>query len=143
MTFKQRTKEITKKIQELQEEKNKLIEKEFQEGCKEIFKNHPCVVSWSWTQYTPYFNDGDTCHFSVHEDFNLTYTNEDGEEVEEEYIWEEAPGLPAAVKKACKDIGALLGILCSDYDTALNLFGDHARVVVYRDKIEVEEYSHD
>ena len=26
----------------------------------------PTIVEFGWRQYTPYFNDGDTCEFSVH-----------------------------------------------------------------------------
>jgi len=26
----------------------------------------PTILEFGWTQYTPYFNDGDTCEFSVH-----------------------------------------------------------------------------
>jgi hypothetical protein len=42
------------------------------EAFKELFDAYPEIRSVVWTQYTPYFNDGDTCEFSVHEfDVNL------------------------------------------------------------------------
>ncbi len=34
---------------------------------KEFFAAHPAVKSIAWTQYTPYFNDGDPCTFRVGE----------------------------------------------------------------------------
>lgn len=37
-----------------------------------LFEACPEIESVYWTQYTPYFNDGDSCEFSVHEShFNL------------------------------------------------------------------------
>ena len=32
---------------------------------KELFAARPEVLAVTWKQYTPYFNDGDTCEFSV------------------------------------------------------------------------------
>jgi hypothetical protein len=40
------------------------------ESFSEFFSNHPEAKAIVWTQCTPYFNDGDTCYFSVH-DFEL------------------------------------------------------------------------
>ena len=34
-----------------------------------IFDTFPEVKSVSWTQYTPYFNDGEECTFSAHIDY--------------------------------------------------------------------------
>ena len=39
-----------------------------QECVNEIFASNSSIKTIGWTQYTPYFNDGDTCHFSVHTD---------------------------------------------------------------------------
>lgn len=33
---------------------------------RELFEKVPELESVSWTQYTPYFNDGDICEFSCH-----------------------------------------------------------------------------
>lgn len=38
------------------------------ECVNEIFASNSSIESLGWSQYTPYFNDGDTCHFSVHTD---------------------------------------------------------------------------
>lgn len=37
----------------------------FSDGCKDLFISIPEVSSFSWNQYTPYFNDGDECVFRV------------------------------------------------------------------------------
>lgn len=34
---------------------------------KEFFDACPAVKEVAWTQYAPYFNDGDACEFTVHE----------------------------------------------------------------------------
>lgn len=41
----------------------------FTEMSAELFAENPELVSFSWTQYTPYFNDGDVCEFSCHGDY--------------------------------------------------------------------------
>lgn len=34
---------------------------------KEFFEKNPGITAMYWTQYTPYFNDGDVCEFRVNE----------------------------------------------------------------------------
>jgi hypothetical protein len=35
-------------------------------GLQEFMEAHPDVKAIGWTQYTPYFNDGEECIFGVH-----------------------------------------------------------------------------
>jgi len=49
-------------------------------AAKEILDQYPAVVGFQWTQYTPYFNDGNPCEFSVGE---LYVFIEDPEKVKE------------------------------------------------------------
>ena len=42
------------------------LRKEFPSMFIELFAQAPKLKSVSWTQYTPYFNDGDSCEFSAH-----------------------------------------------------------------------------
>lgn len=52
----------------------------------------PNVHSFGWTQYTPYFNDGDTCEFSVNEPWLRTVDDvaaeADAEEGQDDYDFE-------------------------------------------------------
>ena len=48
---------------------------------KEVFDLFPEITTIRWTQYTPYFNDGDTCEFSVHEPVVTNLTGEDLDDV--------------------------------------------------------------
>ena len=40
---------------------------EFEPIFQEFFKAFPEIKMIAWTQYTPYFNDGDTCEFGVND----------------------------------------------------------------------------
>lgn len=127
------------RIRALKDEAQKQAKAAFEAGAAEIFAKHPKLESFSWRQYTPYFNDGDTCYFSVRNDeVDLKF---DGEEVEDFYLGgagdEENPELRAVGK----DIHAFLGIFeDKDYE---HLFGDHKKVTVHRKGTDVDDYEHD
>lgn len=105
----------------------------------EVFEKHPKLESLTWCQYTPYFNDGDSCTFGVHEFDKAVYA---GEEIEgptyEPYDHE--PSLPknvqTAVKALCKNMQALEEVL-------LVVFNDHVEITATRNGFTVDEYSHD
>jgi hypothetical protein len=61
--------EIQKQIAKLEKQANKESSKLISKGFKQIFKKNPELKSFSWTQYTPYFNDGDECVFSANTDY--------------------------------------------------------------------------
>ena len=63
--LKEKQEEIKKMKKEMVEASNKI----FTELTKSIFEEYPKVESFGWNQYTPYFNDGDTCTFSVNTDW--------------------------------------------------------------------------
>lgn len=42
--------------------------KYFREASKQLFDAYPKLESFTWAQYTPYFNDGDECVFGVDTD---------------------------------------------------------------------------
>ena len=151
------------KLKKMKEEVAKEAEAMFKEGCKVIFEQFPDLNSFSWTQYTVYFNDGDTCYFSAHTDSYSIMIDEE-EHCEEAYenvyvlkqdikkhennpviraelekqlaVAEEAEKKSSEMKNV---IGDVLSVF--DSDDFLEMFGDHARVYVTRDGIEVEEYT--
>ena len=62
-------KELKKEEKKIKKELSGLAKKVFKCGSKELFEKYPDLKSFSWTQYTPYFNDGDPCYFhSYHSD---------------------------------------------------------------------------
>lgn len=141
--------EHAKAKQEFQNLASKLIKEEF----KGFFKAVPEVTVIKWTQYTPYFNDGDPCVFGVNEP---TFSNaSDGSEVTAwgDYEGEEAEvfsfqgtyRMPAQLQDKAKHIESLTEMICSDAmeEVLLGAFGDHAVVTVTADGIDVDEYEHD
>lgn len=139
--------------------------KAFREACADLFASHPGLGKFGWTQYTPYFNDGEPCVFSVGDlcmfscDGMPTSTlSEDEEEDEDDYFsgpwreratgeWRYADGWSESALlalEACKEIVDALGNM---EETAMLAFGDHVKVIVRRGEgdtvVEVEEYDHD
>lgn len=43
-------------------------EKLFKSAVKQIFKNNKALQSFQWNQYTPHWNDGDSCEFGTYFD---------------------------------------------------------------------------
>lgn len=97
-------------------------------GSQELFAKHPELETISWTQYTPYFMDGDTCYFSA----NTEYAEINGEEIE----WDDDKK-----NQMEKDVEDFLDTL--DHDTLEDLFGDHVKVTITKDGVNVEDYDHD
>lgn len=165
----------------LQNEFDKLIsdqaelKRQFQERAQALFKNitkeffdkNPGVTAFVWTQYTPYFNDGETCEFNVNE---VTFTNApDPENVrweeyegDEEGVWT-ATNVKYALEsdrewyKETADLirksGGVNAASCELMsraisssemeDVMLAMFGDHVKVIATREGFEVDDYDHD
>ena len=130
--------EAKKKMKAALEQANAIVKEAFLEASNEVFNKYPNIESFSWTQYTPYFNDGDECTFSAQTEYpQLTFT--DGTEVDINY-----GGGDADAKVVAKEIAAVKTFLAqfdeSDYE---EMFGDHVRVVVSRKGAKIEGYGHE
>jgi len=71
-TIKELTTRISKAKKDIEKLRSKMIkdsEMLFKQSLKNIFKKHEKLTSFSWTQYTPHWNDGDECVFSAHTDY--------------------------------------------------------------------------
>lgn len=55
--------EIRQKIADAKKQMEETAKGLFNEMSAELFNDNPTLVSFSWTQYTPYWNDGDVCEF--------------------------------------------------------------------------------
>jgi hypothetical protein len=136
-----------------------------------VFDDMPEVAGIGWTQYTPYFMDGEPCEFSVNdfwpiwskevwrkhrkprdgEDFVLEDEgNEYYDELYEEYAstrgWhlDDANSeldIPDVFEKKFHSAISLFGQIPDDVYN--DMFGDHVAVTATRDKIETEEWGHD
>lgn len=122
----------------------------------------PSVIEFGWRQYTPYFNDGEPCTFSVYGLWVRTTDDEDGDEDDLEMWghrslgkvsghrdestgdWVKDPyeGPDEARFLRCKALEA--AVEGGHFETVLlDAFGDHAAITVRRDGIQVDFYDHD
>lgn len=142
-------------------------EKALLNSLKDFFTNFPQVKAITWTQYTPYFMDGNPCEFGVndiifyipkngeeaysteellsHSHYSIEYPDDyDDEEWEKgvpsTYQSHSTEGLDPALAKAIEE---LTSDLDSNSDLLQFALGDHARIVAVPGKIHVEEYEHD
>lgn len=164
--------DLKQKVSEMNHEMEALREKHRAYGKAIITKlfdwlleNAPEVGAVSWVQYTPYFNDGDACEFSVHEPGFMTLAEWEDEEKREEAMddmYERDPftrsrwGSNELYEETVKAYGqertdycsTVINEFCSvfrklDNELFLYCYGDHVRVTVSRNGTEIEEYEHD
>lgn len=130
----------------------------FTNEVQDLFTKYPDLNSFSWKQYTPYFNDGSMCTFNAHTDdvsveFLGVPTNEDKDDstysrfsIEHKRKtgknWNDTPFVDHPVNDAALDIIAFLRQF--EGDDLLGFFGDHVQVTVHRDgRVEQDEYNHE
>lgn len=127
----------------------------------------PTIIEFGWTQYTPYFNDGDPCVFGVSgeiwvrttadEEVDSTYGLEVGRygghpslggiertwnEERRTYLMGRYAGSDEARYLRCMALNA--AIEGGEFlDVLLDAFGDHAEITVRKEGINVGFYSHD
>ena len=77
------------KLEELRKAHMKELQGDFNEIIKLFFDECPKVQAVVWSQYTPYFNDGDECVFSVNEPCFVT-KNFDREDLLNPYEYEDS-----------------------------------------------------
>lgn len=134
-------------IKAAKDEAAKHVKEAVKESVKAVFASDELVRAVRWRQYTPYFNDGDACVFSVHG--VEAQTADEGGDYDDGF-WEsysfghggkyDTPDLPH-VKAALGEMEAKLNEWTEMLETA---FGDHAQVVITRDgEVTIDEYEHD
>ena len=132
----------------------------FDDWCKSVFDKYPKVESFGWNQYTPYFNDGDTCTFSA----NTDYLSINGEYVDdcewvgsikvtnwgtynrETKVYDGRVEVPnekhdSVLEEASEEIRSFLNTF--DDDFYIRKFGDHSEITVTKEGVEVDDYDHD
>ena len=140
--------EITK--EKFQTEAKKLLKEEF----KTFFDQVPEIKTIKWSQYTPYFNDGDECVFGVNEpvfsnceDTNLvsSWGEYDGDENDGMFVFQGTWGLPDEFKSKEHLFQEMDSLICASAmrEVMLGAFGDHCEVTVTKDGIDVDHYEHE
>jgi len=126
----------------------------FKEITKEFFDKNPGITGVVWTQYTPYFNDGDTCEFRVGDP---TFTNAPIDELssisygeyygDTEGVWvaEDVSYVLGSGGVDAESCNLFAKAVCSIEmrDVMLAMFDDHSKVIATRDGFEVDGYDHD
>jgi hypothetical protein len=116
---------------------------------QEFIKSNPEVKQIKWTQYTPYFNDGEACVFGVR-GFGFYFDGDDLDdhwgdheiygEYDSKYNADTRAKCTKATYEACMNLESELHKL---QDSLQDLFGDHVEVTVTADGVETSEYDHD
>lgn len=152
--------EIREKISELKKELVGKSTEIFTDFQKEIFDKYPQLKSFGWSQYTPYFNDGDTCQFSANTDYikindewvddsewicekittNWGKWNQE-HRVYEGRVEELNPKYNEELAKANDEIVDFLSKF--DNDFYLSKFGDHSEITITKDSMTIEDHDHD
>lgn len=123
--------ELKDRMAQLQTEYFAAAKTEFATASRGLFDANPKLESFSWTQYSPYFNDGDECTFSAHIDYpEVNGIEEYGDGYDED-----------AAEKVKEFLGAF------EESVLEEMFGNHKKVTVTRGEdgpvVETEEYDHD
>lgn len=166
--FANKINDFNSKINALKEERSSLFQKEINVIFENFFKENPEVRAIRWTQYTPYFNDGDECIFGVNQPTFFVGLEKDIdydelEELEEvvfkpgDWIYEKAKTetndswyLQTIEKyekqrkglgESCKSLARLLE---ENGEVMEQVFGNHVEITVVpgKDPI-VEDYDHE
>lgn len=113
----------------------------FKEGVQVFFEEYPQIKSFSWTQYTPYFNDGEPCVFGVNKNYYVKLNN--GEPLED--VWFSNYKKKNNEHDFENQIAEFLDKIFETLpeEVFLDLFGDHAEITVSKEEIIVEEYDHE
>lgn len=153
-------KEKQAEIKKLQNELQKRTADIFLSSFKVLFEENPRLKSFGWTQYTPYFNDGDTCTFSANTDY--LYINGEHEDdadwsqekkviswgtynrdkrVYEGRIEQDNPNYIPELANASKKVKKFLGVF--DDEFYRRQFGDHVQITITENGITTDNYEHD
>jgi hypothetical protein len=119
-----------------QKEMIEALRPSFADLFKEVFEKYPEIKSFSWNQYTPYFNDGDECLFSVGDVWPCLEENVHGYGGEDASIPRDLPQL-----KTFLETGDAPGMYPwhKDNDKRLRTISDHFNshyYQVYKDNID-------
>lgn len=124
--FKKHLKKIQKQYNKAEEDFQSASKKYFAEAVADIFIQHPDLQKFSFTMYTPYYNDGDACIFRT----NYDYCMDDLDEEEQKNL-----GITPEVQKT---ISENLGLFPDSFYE--RTYGTATKLTCYRDGRIVQDY---
>jgi hypothetical protein len=123
---------------------------EFTSISSSFFEAVPSIKSITWSQYTPYFSDGDECIFSVNSIEFASDENEDQETYrdfsDEDEFSCELYSLKNKNKLSPEQITLcekMEEIIQSNDNLMKDIFGDHVLVILTKGASNVSDYKHD
>lgn len=163
MTFQEKLnllKEKNNQIYKIKKEIKDMSSGLFEDFQSYIFEKYPDIHSFGWTQYTPYFNDGEACIFYANTDYlkiNDEYADDSDwfspVNITKNGTWnrdlkvyegrteEPNPNYNQKMIDACSEIGEFLSNF--DDEFYLQKFGDHAEITITKEGIDISDYDHD
>lgn len=151
--------ELIEQFEVFQREFQTRARAEISKMFEKFWELNPGINAVVWTQYAPYFNDGEPCVFRVNdcaftnaiEPEDLDYIRWDEYEGEKEGIWvastwslkyvEDQGITPGDINE--ESMVALSKMLCNSAfeGPMLAMFGDDNRVIATRNGFQVDDYS--
>lgn len=130
--------ETKAQIKELESQLKKLYQKTFEENLPKLWEMlDPKIIGFRYAQFTPYWNDGDTCEFGANYDYP-TFIFADRSELSAYGDYDKYN----LYSKNCFKVRDFMETFSNDY--LKSAFGDHAQVTIYRDgKVEIDSYDHE
>jgi hypothetical protein len=119
--------ELEKRLKELNQELRKEGPEYLLAKSRELFEQYPHMIQFSWTQYTPFYNDGDPCVFSSGHNWADVETDE------------------TTSQKQREELSEVIRTFLSVFDDSdmEAIFGDHVQVEIRKDEgLVVSEYEH-
>lgn len=156
-------------LEKMKEEMQAKMKAQFDVIVKDFFTIVPKMKAIAWAQYSPHFNDGDECVFSVNdvsvlsfvpdyvsyeydeededEDYDDEDENTESEDTENapriiigDYSDNNADMLTAKELEACN---AVREFISQNEDLMYDLYGNHVGVIITENGAEVSNYEHD
>jgi hypothetical protein len=141
--------EIEARLDEARREFAEIGARVLVEHFAELFVRHPDARGFRWSQYTPFFNDGDPCTFSSDHEYGeiLLIDPAADPDDEPEFVTIEDAGWIECDTPEHRRLNEINDEFRRHFpdlrdDDMESLFGDHVRVTIYPDRVATEEYDH-
>lgn len=111
------------------------------DALKELFEANPSFTAVGWSQWAPYFNDGEPCEFSVHEFFATKLPLGELDSFDPYHGWSDSYDQyedDKAVNKAARDFARAAEASINDEDLLRSAFEDDCAVIAYYENGEVK-----
>ncbi len=115
----------------------------------EFFKAEPQVQAISWCQYTPYFNDGEECIFSVNDvyfildGFDAENVPDSPYEFEDDEQYVTASYYGSDKEAYTENMKLLNNLIDANSDIMKYAYGDHVMVVITPTETFTNEFEHE